>query len=334
MTAGVPAVTDPAAPVTVPATAPVPAPVPVPVPVPVPAPLPEADASPTHCLNCGYTFGPSALRFCPSCGQETRIRPPTLMEFIQQFGGAYFSTEGALWRTLKLLILRPGELTRRYLYGQRKHFVLPLRLYLTISVIVLLLIRLTVNSSLDGPFKTDIDITAESGSGAASFTLDFGGGRAGMKKGVFYCEQFPDWVCKRLQRRIDTDPRGLQREMRQLGERVIGQIGTAMFVMLPAFAMWLKLVYVDRRLHYTEHLVFALHLHAFWFLALAAMMPGFGLMTFLSMVSVPVYALWALRRVYGGRFWTRLLRAGLISVLYLFTLAAVMLGLTLWALLA
>jgi hypothetical protein len=171
--AGVPALTDAAAPV--PDTAAVPAPL----------ASPEGVVSPDHCLNCGYAFGPSPLRFCPSCGQETRVRPPTLVEFIQQFGGAYFATEGALWRTLKLLILRPGELTRRYLDGQRKHFVLPLRLYLTISVIVLLLIRLTVNSSLDGPFKTDIDVTAEPGSGAASFTLDLGAGRTGMKNGVF-----------------------------------------------------------------------------------------------------------------------------------------------------
>jgi hypothetical protein len=50
------------------------------------------------------------------------MRPPTLIsEFMQQFGGAYFSTEGALWRTLKLLLLKPGELTVQYLAGRRKH---------------------------------------------------------------------------------------------------------------------------------------------------------------------------------------------------------------------
>ena len=47
------------------------------------------------------------------------MRPPTLVEFAQQFGGAYLATEGALWRTLRLLLTRPGELTRRYLAGPR-----------------------------------------------------------------------------------------------------------------------------------------------------------------------------------------------------------------------
>ncbi len=97
----------------------------------------EPDAPPA-CLNCGASFAAPRPKFCPSCGQETTVRPPTLGEFAQQFGGAYFSTEGALWRTLALLLFKPGELTRQYLAGRRKHYVLPLRLYLTVSVVVLL----------------------------------------------------------------------------------------------------------------------------------------------------------------------------------------------------
>ena len=102
------------------------------MPHPAPAIPPEAPA--TACLNCGAAFGTPAPHFCPDCGQESRVRAPTLMEFVQQFGGAYFATEGALWRTLKLLLRQPGELTRQYLAGRRKHYVLPLRLYLSLSL--------------------------------------------------------------------------------------------------------------------------------------------------------------------------------------------------------
>jgi predicted RNA-binding Zn-ribbon protein involved in translation (DUF1610 family) len=101
-------------------------------------------AAPTACLNCGESFGARGerrRRFCPECGQETTVRAPTLGEFAQQFGGAYFAAEGALWRSLKLLLLKPGALTVQYLAGRRKHYVLPLRLYLTISLLVLLAVR-------------------------------------------------------------------------------------------------------------------------------------------------------------------------------------------------
>ena len=96
---------------------------------------------PAHCLNCGAPLGEPRPRFCGACGQETHVRAPRLGEFLQQFGGAYFATEGALWRTLGLLLFKPGELTARYLAGRRKHYVLPLRLYLSISLVVLLLVR-------------------------------------------------------------------------------------------------------------------------------------------------------------------------------------------------
>ena len=61
---------------------------------------------PGSCLNCGAALAEPCPRFCGACGQETNVKPPTLGEFLQQFGGAYFSTEGALWRTVKLLLLK------------------------------------------------------------------------------------------------------------------------------------------------------------------------------------------------------------------------------------
>jgi hypothetical protein len=294
-------------------------------------PSTPADEGPAACPNCGQAFGGGAPRFCPACGQETRVRPPTLGEFMQQFGGAYLSTEGALWRTLKLLLLKPGELTVRYLAGQRKHFVLPLRLYLTISVIVLLAIRLAAQAGLEGAPKVNFRVDA--GKAANTMNIHIGQGRAGMKDGQFYCNGLPQWVCTRLQRRIDTDVASLQAQLLQMGERIVAQLGSAMFVMLPAFALWMKLAWWDRRLRYTEHLVFALHLHAFWFGALLLALPSQTWLTVLGLLAVPVYGWLAVGRVYGGGRLSRLLRSALVSVLYLATLAAVVVGLSLWALL-
>lgn len=38
--------------------------------------------------------------------------------------------EGKLWRTLPMLGFRPGELTRRYIEGERARFVSPMALFL------------------------------------------------------------------------------------------------------------------------------------------------------------------------------------------------------------
>ncbi len=253
------------------------------------------------------------------------MQPPTLREFAQQFGGAYFSTEGALWRTLKLLLCKPGELTRQYLAGRRKHYVLPLRLYLTVSVLVLLLVRLLAAASIAAPDAVKVDQ-----GDLNDISLDIGVGRAGLRDGVFYCEKLPAWLCARIQRRVDIKPEAVAGVVQQVGERFLANLGGALFVLLPAFALWLKLVYVRRRMRYTEHLVFALHVHALWFIVLGlALLPLDGAR--LLLLAVPVYTVLAMRRVYGGRLGPRLLRAGVVSVLYLFTLAFAAAGVVLWS---
>jgi hypothetical protein len=279
------------------------------------------------CLNCDQPLPEPRPKFCPACGQETNVKPPTLREFAQQFGGAYFSTEGALWRTLKLLLTKPGELTKQYLAGRRKHYVLPLRLYLTISVIVLLVMRslaaleVKVSDEEMSPLKP------------RSMSVRVGSGQAGLKDGVFFCDDLPAWLCKRLQRRIDIEPKALKREIENLSDRFMSSLGTAMFVLLPSFALWLRLLYRNRGLRYTEHLVFALHVHAFWFLMLGLMLTNQALLIALAMVAVPVYGLLAMRRVYAGRWWPRLLRAAVVSTLYSLTMAFAVAGVGLWAVL-
>ncbi len=292
-------------------------------------------ASPRACLNCGNVLLPLAdatpPRFCGACGQETKLKPPTLGEFAQQFGGAYLSTEGALWRTLKLLLTKPGELTRLYLAGKRKHYVLPLRLYLTVSVLMLLALRISgaLQVNVDGP-----PADATGGKKPEISMLAFGDGTGiGLRQGVFYCDNFPAWLCKRAQRRLDIDAKAVADALEQFKDRFLGNIGAAMFLLLPSFALWLKLVYLNRRLRYTEHLVFALHLHAFWFLALGLVFTGVKALAIAVAVAVPVYTLAAMRRVYGGRWWPLLLRAAVVSLLYMMVLGLALALVGLWSLL-
>ncbi len=281
----------------------------------------EPATTPAACLNCSAPLATPRPNFCPACGQETTVRPPTLGEFAQQFGGAYFSTEGALWRTLGLLLLRPGELTRQYLAGRRKHYVLPLRLYLTVSVVLLLLLRtmvvLQVQPALD--FKR-VEALPER---PKSLTVDLAFGRAELKDGAFTCDGFPQWLCARLQSRMVLEPKAMAEELGRVRDRLTGNWGTAMFVLMPSFAFGLWLLYRNRRMRYTEHLVFALHLHAFWFIVIAVSQVGIELVDIAAMLAIPGYAVLAMRRVYGGRWGPLALRALALTTAYAVLVALV-----------
>jgi len=92
------------------------------------APQPGADGH-THetaCLNCA---APLTGPYCRNCGQHAHVHR-TLAAFFHDLLHGVFHFEGKTWRTLPLLAWRPGELTRRYVAGQRARFVSPLALFL------------------------------------------------------------------------------------------------------------------------------------------------------------------------------------------------------------
>jgi hypothetical protein len=104
-----------------------------------------------------------------------------------------------------------------------------------------------------------------------------------------------------------------------------------MFLLVPLFALLHKLVYLGRGMRYTEHLVYGLHVHTFWFAALMlALLPVPGLPNAMALV-VPIYTLIAARRVYGGGWFGTLLRAALVAFLYLIMLSLALAVVLVWA---
>ena len=86
----------------------------------------ESEHAHGKCLNCGaMLLGP----YCHGCGQNSHIHR-TIAGFGHDLLHGVFHFEGKLWNTLPLLFLKPGELTRRYIHGERARFVSPLAAFL------------------------------------------------------------------------------------------------------------------------------------------------------------------------------------------------------------
>lgn len=86
----------------------------------------EGHTRETSCLNCGT---PLSGEYCHACGQHAHIHR-TLTAFLHDFLHGFLHFEGKIWRTLPLLVWKPGELTRRYIEGERARFVSPIALFL------------------------------------------------------------------------------------------------------------------------------------------------------------------------------------------------------------
>jgi hypothetical protein len=89
-------------------------------------PGPDGHTHEKCCLNCGILLtGP----YCSACGQKAHIHR-SLRAFAGDFIAGLMNFEGKFWRTLPMLAWRPGEMTRRYIAGERAKFISPVALYL------------------------------------------------------------------------------------------------------------------------------------------------------------------------------------------------------------
>lgn len=79
-----------------------------------------------NCLNCATKLTGA---YCSACGQKAHVHR-SVRAFFQDFVQGLFNFEGKIWRTLPMLAWRPGEMTRRYIAGERARFISPVALYL------------------------------------------------------------------------------------------------------------------------------------------------------------------------------------------------------------
>jgi hypothetical protein len=73
----------------------------------------------------------------------------TLGAFWHDVAHGVLHFEGKIWHTLPLLAWRPGDLTRRYIRGQRARFVSPIALFL-FSLFLMFALFNTVGAPLIG----------------------------------------------------------------------------------------------------------------------------------------------------------------------------------------
>jgi hypothetical protein len=143
------------------------------------------------------------------------------------------------------------------------------------------------------------------------------------KDGTFTCN-LPTWVCSRMRSKIERMKTAPASEVANLLGKFRDDWPYAMFSLMPVFALLMKVAYWRRGMVYGEHLVFAFHVHAAWFvLALITLLLPEGANS-IPIFAMPVYTLLAMRRVYGGRWWSTLLRGLAISLPYLMSILMVM----------
>jgi len=328
---------------------------------------PRTDVAPSaqvsaNCLNCGT---PLVGAHCTVCGQAGDVHVLSMKEVAGDVTHSLLHLDSRVWRTLRLLVLKPGELTREFIAGRHQRYLPPFRLYLGISILFFALSALLPDSDIMtlsdkrpdviAPVTIETPGAKQPNAAVAAATkelpaevrqemVDAGidpSDLENLSKGSKNCE-------------FDTPPLGskdlqvpLERACRQIsadgGARLAEKFATTapklMFVFLPLVAAVALLFYWWPRRLYAEHLVLFLHNHAFMFLLIGAMeiinaisdlkLPYIGIVGFLNLLLflyLPWYVFRSMRVVYGQGRWLTALKFFFLSTIY-FTL----LGITMFA---
>jgi hypothetical protein len=124
---------------------------------PAPQEAYNEDADERHCLNCGARI---AGEYCHACGQKTHVHR-SLSAFWHDLLHSVAHFDGKLWRTLPMLTWKPGELTRRYIHGERASFVSPIALFLfTVFLMFAIFSMLGLGAGMGGMRNSSADIKA------------------------------------------------------------------------------------------------------------------------------------------------------------------------------
>lgn len=254
------------------------------------------------CRNCRAEL---IGEYCTACG-ERRLNRDRLK--LRAFAGQAVEEivdleHSKIWRTIKLLFVRPGQLTREFIAGRRRSYIGPLKLYLTAFGLSLLVYSIYQPMAIYD-VRTLARLQDETGQRNS--------------------------IAAQIERDRLNDP-SFVNELNSRWQRYMS-FSQLLYPLL--LAVLLKLLYLRRDWLFAEHLVFATHYLAFalfntvvlWPLfALVGinMRPGYFVLAAISTTWVVSYLILAMRRVYNQSWAASILKAA-IAYMFYFALTSVL----------
>ena len=239
------------------------------------------------CPSCGTA---ASSRFCPDCGEKrSSAADLSVHHFASHALGEFLHFDSRIFRSFRLLFTRPGFLTTEYLRGCRKPWLHPFQIFFVANLIYFFV----------QPF------TGWSGLKAWLYT---------QTHAMFYSNLATRLAARHMAARVLTEM-----QLNHAFDHAVDLEARSLVILLVLlFALFFWIIEWRKRRLFGEHVVFTLHLMAFYLLTvyigifggstLLVRFAGFAgvhlviphlLLAILSYTALSVYSFLALRRVYG-----------------------------------
>ena len=288
---------------------------------------------PETCPNCHSILTEEAL-YCQHCGQK-RIHPKdhSVVHLIIESVSDFFHFDSKFFRTLIPLIFKPGFLTIEFLRGRRARYFQPFKLFLFISFLYFLASGIFSHSKKTYDFESAanpaVSDTGFAGRRDHSLNLTINEASESLLK-------IPDDSLRKMVKKLGlnryvnvTYPRESWLSRLSIKQVIKNRLQPGstfeenlhktfpklVFLLIPFFALFLKLLYVRRNVTYFNHIIFSLHFLSFFFLLflLSDLIDDYiDWFNLVAMISLMIYLYIALKLVYRQSWWKTSLKFALV----------------------
>lgn len=283
------------------------------------------------CLNCGTKLELSD-QYCPGCGQLNTRKKLSFSDFFYEFFGNLISYDSRFYRTLKVLISRPGKISKEYIQGKRARYVNPFRFYLSVSIVYFILNGFMVTNEKDheildisfGDAEELSDTTQVNANYYSEKNLDSLGlfDSWGTRFAMYYNyyerneEKSPEKALKTMEHdpssfnkwvyRKSVQSKALSQDPTAFINYSISKIPFFLFFLLPVFALFVWLFFRKSKFSYAEHLVFTFHTQTMLFVlfVINALIGIFVQNSIIQIIATSIFVIYlykALRNFYGQK---------------------------------
>lgn len=295
----------------------------------------------TTCKNCDTAF---TGRYCPECGQSVDDFDKPFGFILVNFLGDFFAFDTRFFRTINSLVVKPGFLPNQFFDGKRAPYAPPIRIFIFSSFLMFLLLQWQTSRIFRESLQNESGLEVISSENTADSLKTIQHEKT-ITDSVISVDLDPIILGgpSKLKQQLDASIGGLEKslekakteeekkEIRQLirtfsdpemmVNKVLKLMSWAFFLLLPVFALILKLFY--RRVHFVRHLIFSIYIHSFIFIVLIVIVliniifgnsaNWAGLVVFLT---IPVYLIIAMKHFYKQRILAVLSRFVGVTVFY------------------
>ena len=264
----------------------------------------DREKAPTRCENCGAEL---QGHWCAHCGQPAIDYRRSFRHVIADLLDEFLNWDSKFFATIALLIFKPWRLTNEFLAGKRVRYANPLRLYLLASILFFFAVnygtrgikfepgkigpkdraeleadlkntdlppeareklQALLQESSPSPAPSPVTSPSSPPPSAQTSQQKKEYGKIGERPFVAFDDAksttpFERWIEARAKEKMGEHGT----KMGLFISTLFSNLPYMMLCCIPLFALVLKVLYLRRHIFYIDHLIYALHIHTFFYTA-------------------------------------------------------------------